>query len=690
MSMYKNPINVAKHDKDHFGDPFIMKYDGLYYLYPSAKNGTVGVVCYVSKDLVNFEYRGKILSDEVAVSCFAPEVVYHDGKFYLVTSPEGKGHYLFVASSPLGEFHRVSDNIENMIDGSLFIDSLDKMHLLRANHCGISLLNIENDGRTHSRVDLNAPMSGWTEGPGLLYNDGYYFLTYTGNNVSAKGYRVSYSFSRYFNRDFVRGFNDPLLISTEGKHMRFGHSSTVIGPDLDSRYLAYHELSIVNGSPMPRRLRIDRASFFGSMMVVNYNFRKNESPKRPSIEGYGIYDGFLVEGNRYFYSKSPRIFTLEVTIKGKENRLVLSTTKKEGDLYITFGDDITLKLADKTIFIVKNNFDFIYMHAVRVIYDRKTLELLIDGAPIFRIEENFIPHVGFVLSSKDDVSYNAISKFAFNSSSNSYATLLPGYIFPSGSSNITIDDTDGVKIAKLRIGERLKWKLNCDDCLYFLSLYARVVADSKIAINGKTAIIYANSSEFDFEEHQIGDFSFADSRSLEIELIEGEIELKFIEAREFKDHLAVKFSTEDTDRDQYSLSIKDSLLNSLTFKVEMVEERLYQKAGALFGVSSYSDEVDQARYPLVGFFVGIENSLLVLDKFDYGSTRIYDIPVKLEKINEIKAVIDGVKVEIYLNGVKKISTNVPYMLPFGRYGFYKAVEAQVVLSELVIEEKKDE
>ena len=34
------------------GDPFVMRFNGTYYLYPSTKNSTVGIRAWKSKDLI--------------------------------------------------------------------------------------------------------------------------------------------------------------------------------------------------------------------------------------------------------------------------------------------------------------------------------------------------------------------------------------------------------------------------------------------------------------------------------------------------------------------------------------------------------------------------------------------------------------------------------------------------------------
>ena len=54
--MYSNPIKVKNAVYNKFGDPFVLRFDGTYYLYPSGDNTTNEIFCYTSKDLVHFIY----------------------------------------------------------------------------------------------------------------------------------------------------------------------------------------------------------------------------------------------------------------------------------------------------------------------------------------------------------------------------------------------------------------------------------------------------------------------------------------------------------------------------------------------------------------------------------------------------------------------------------------------------------
>ena len=126
------------------GDPFIYRFNGKYYLYCSTKDNYVGVKAWVSEDLMNWELvkaegleEGFVCIDDTTVSAYAPEVIYRDGYFYMCQSSAGNGHYLYKSEKPEGPFVRISDNIQESIDGSFFIDDDEEMYFLRASDNGI-------------------------------------------------------------------------------------------------------------------------------------------------------------------------------------------------------------------------------------------------------------------------------------------------------------------------------------------------------------------------------------------------------------------------------------------------------------------------------------------------------------------------------------------------------------------------
>ncbi len=277
---YQNPIEIeGQHGavsrsnamEYGIGDPFIMRYNGMYYLYPSSNEDKVRV--FTSRDLVHWTYEGYCTQGKDVYFAYAPEVVYWRGSFYMCTSPSGSGHYILRSDSPLGPFTKVTDNFGHVIDGSFFVQDDGQLlfiypedWVIRAKYIDEATLRPES-----IRFSLNATLKHWTEGPGLIRRGDWYYLTFTGNHLCSTGYRVAYAsqkgatpFGTYYQRE-----DCTLLIhSVFGQSPQaLGHSSMCIGPDLDSIYTAYHNMLILEGPA--RRYNLDRLFTNGGLMYTS-------------------------------------------------------------------------------------------------------------------------------------------------------------------------------------------------------------------------------------------------------------------------------------------------------------------------------------------------------------------------------------------------------------------------------------
>ncbi|MBE6618506.1 MAG: hypothetical protein E7626_01825 [Ruminococcaceae bacterium] len=293
--IFSNYIDL---DGASIGDPFVMRYDGKYYLYPSAQNNAPWYV-YVSEDLVHWSEKIECVSmNEIpsgvhesgtycdALSAYAPEVTYYNGKFIMVTSPGGTGHRFFISDSPTGPFKQLEGNYARKIDGHIFIDNDGKWYFYSANGAGIKLYEMPSPTTITNEIGtLSQINKGWTEGPMVVYHDGVYFMTYTGNHVRNAAYRIPYSVSTTSPTSFTEPDDNILLVSTKGEITATGHSSTVKAPNLDAYYIVYHS-KLENGQ---RRMNIDRIVFDGQTMDVFGPTSENQCvPEMPDV--YAFFD----------------------------------------------------------------------------------------------------------------------------------------------------------------------------------------------------------------------------------------------------------------------------------------------------------------------------------------------------------------------------------------------------------------
>lgn len=332
------------------GDPFVCRYNGYYYLIPSSDGGSSGkgVRAWKSEDLLTWAPvqteglpAGYILSPDYAFTecAYAPEITYFNGTYYLCTSPYGNGHYFFKSDSPEGPFVPYTENIGESIDGDFFIDSDETPYFLHARTSSIRVKKL-NDDMTLSAKGINiesASMGGWTEGPYCLERNGNYYLSFTGVHVVSTGYKVGYAYSYqggtlFDDEKFTRAEN--ILINTDSSWSNLGHSSTVLGPDLDSYYLAYHSVS--KGDSRWRRFNLSRLLFDGTHMAVDRPSKTGTlKPSAPTFQTHNPEKELVSDGD---FMLSPALskkdFTAEWNFTGANAKGVYSFLDQQNYHYL--------------------------------------------------------------------------------------------------------------------------------------------------------------------------------------------------------------------------------------------------------------------------------------------------------------------------------------------------------------------
>lgn len=465
-AFYQNPIKL-EHEWPGYGtgDPFILRWNGRYYLYPSTRThggGNIGVKVWVSEDLVHWEYAGYASTDPVTYNAYAPEVVYWNGTFYMYTSPNGQGHYVLTSDSPTGPFVARTGNLGLSIDGSVFIDDDGTWYFTHAGFRGIRGYAMKDPFTVGSPRILEADLGGWTEGPMITKRGGYYFLTYSGNHLRSAGYRVHYAVSASGPLGpYAEGENNPLLISTDEVFHGLGHNSVVLGPDLDSYYIAYHNILNRLGDHI-RELNIDRLVFNGRKMAVLGPTRfPQAAPAMPAFYTWVDEDG--IEG-RWHQGRLAGYQALTSAAEAgdqftAEFNLQLATAPRcpspegagEVGALFSYVDErnfsaVIIETCAKTLRVVEvdggvwrtlttvpllKELDFTRLHSIRLVRADKRLEIFVDNLLAAELEVNRPAggKIGYIFKNATPIfRFTAFSHEAAGSSDRRAPKVVPGSI----------------------------------------------------------------------------------------------------------------------------------------------------------------------------------------------------------------------------------------------------------------------
>lgn len=424
------------------GDPYILKFNGSFYLYCSTRDSETGIKCWSSRDLINWKYGGLCSTDAITKAAYAPEVIYWNGKFYMYTSPAGNGHYVLSSDSPTGPFKTVTGNLGKSIDGSVFIDDDAKMYFY---HAGInSIMGCAMNSPISIGTDINLNVrvgNNWTEGPCVFKRKDIYYMIYTGNHVLSKGYRIDYASNKTgpISSYTPAATQNPILINTEGNFVGLGHGSIFVGPDLDSYFITYHNLAGDFGQGPFRHLNFDRIAWNGDkMLVLGPTQFAQQAPKMPTA-----YDNFDRQnpGNNWLFTSSGNwsisntFYLTQENYQTEHTKAILNTvtendftaefnvqrvgTSTSSALYgAVFGyiDEQSFGLiqlnssTNKLEIVIKNaklqsttvsvalpsGFNFSVLHSVRIEKQNTTLIIFLDGLKKAMIETNMaIGKIGY-------------------------------------------------------------------------------------------------------------------------------------------------------------------------------------------------------------------------------------------------------------------------------------------------------
>ncbi|HRR57694.1 MAG TPA: family 43 glycosylhydrolase, partial [Acidobacteriota bacterium] len=286
---YCNPLPIEASSKDgspqgvSLGDVTVVAEGGLYYMFCTGGGG------WVSKDLVNWEYKGvEMRQGRVPV---APHVVKYNGMFYM----SGNNSPLYRAPSILGPYEVVGEwtdekgqplaGVSNghpwkgSFDVDIFIDDDNKPYLYFPGRStdGIYVAPLDPNnlskfagprrhlfGFNRAHVwehagDMNEYSEDcWIEGPWVIKRNGIYYLQYSASGTQWLTYATGVYTSKSPLGPFTYSPVNPLFRKSQGIVTGPGHGSVIQGPD--GNWWQFYTIVMPN-TPGGRRIGMDPVSF---------------------------------------------------------------------------------------------------------------------------------------------------------------------------------------------------------------------------------------------------------------------------------------------------------------------------------------------------------------------------------------------------------------------------------------------
>ncbi|MDQ3797911.1 MAG: glycoside hydrolase family 43 protein [Acidobacteriota bacterium] len=323
---YLNPVYPHS-----FPDPFVLKFRGEYFAYCTGlwRDGKVfGVLR--SRDLVNWQEIGGAMQPLANDAPFywAPEVTYHNGRFYLYYSVGNETLMelrVAVSDRPDGGFvdsgHKLTTE-DFAIDAHVFEDEDGARYLFYATdflehtHIGtgtvvdrmIDFFTLEGKPRpvTRARYDWQVydpqrkEKGGvrWhtVEGAFVFKRKGVYYEMFSGGNWQNITYGVSFAVTGDIEKDEEwTQFSDgekvfPILRTIPGLVIGPGHNSAVRGANNRELYCVYHRWTDDG-----RVLAIDRMDFAGGARIFISGATYTPQPAPFEPKALDFFDMFSAE-----------------------------------------------------------------------------------------------------------------------------------------------------------------------------------------------------------------------------------------------------------------------------------------------------------------------------------------------------------------------------------------------------------
>lgn len=354
-------------------DPHVYVEDGTYYIVGTSDRSINTVDCYVTTDFINYEPHYNIYDpslyngweDRAQALVFAPEIYCFDGVYYMYYSAKDASLIrrcsVVVADNPLGPykplvndevdglnnplFHN-SDYFKRTLDATVFTDDDGKMYMYltvtkTTQHiAGIELISpYQADWSTYKELvipgtpdsESEEQVIEWelyrdnkvkiAEAPFMIKSGGNYYLTYSVNGAFNKYYNVCYAVSDTPLGNFVKPYEEGKMWT----NLLLGYPGTN-----DSESLIYNQWTgFASGT--------GHHCFFysGDELMIGYHAHKNRNwDSKDYTERYFAFDYVYFDENGVPFCNGPSysVVNLPGDISGAYNLSGSATVTSENVL----------------------------------------------------------------------------------------------------------------------------------------------------------------------------------------------------------------------------------------------------------------------------------------------------------------------------------------------------------------------
>ena len=468
--------------------PFIMRFNGEYYLYASTSENSndSGVRGWKSSDLVNWETMtgeglptGYVVGKDKGATfkARAPEVYYYNGYFYMYESNNGGvGHFILRSKKPNGPFTSLNrSSLDSKRDGTIFFGANDNPFFITGGKGQISISTMQS---MESILDTEIKINGTdrysdlnTDSPSLFFHAGKYYLLYSSGYDTLNSYHINYSVSDGWDDEtpsglansFRYGATDKLMVNTDKSEgaVGLGHPSTVLGPDLDSIYMAYD--SIDDAEKNIHSYNLDRLFASGDLLTAKHNLNNSIVPDKAVFSSND--ETGLIHNNEYYFADGTTkdSYSVEYNFsKGQNSEFVFSYLDDNNYSYIAFdatssisvhqkkdGEDKLIKSAE--FYNLYSNDD---LHTIRISYREDKLDVFFDNFLKIKADNHFVKgKVGYKKGGDLKIYHTSYSNVGGGLSDNK-AIKQAGLDIPTALHmvNNQVEDVESYKYDKLHTG----------------------------------------------------------------------------------------------------------------------------------------------------------------------------------------------------------------------------------------------